>query len=753
MSESAQSPDSPKRLYRRTSQRLKPPMFSLTQSVAKFIKQAEVELEGEYATYCGQVSIQSAEERQETLNLRTELNRITAQCQRKAGLLMRLQTLLKFPVEAQPLSPDFALLFDSPSNRLSDLHTALADAGTRTETEEQQTEVLQGMLATVTQTATIMRERTTATQAVLNRVSSQLYQVNRLHTVALNSLTLTSVSASQSRLALVATKELVLDRISRKKSDKVVLERASRKAVERIGTAVCSQAEAARKKQVFRETVEAAGVRHAGEKQRKAQTAKDLELYYSGFHTIAQVLARRGCTLTYQFGMSAESIHMLVAQLNHLGMREASLASRHSQLALDRCEKEAELRSLRSQLLVLTSFKEKTTIREESHSQKQPVRLEGKAEELCIRLHAGVLSVLGQLDFVHQHTSRSSTVDRNWALVHSLAQQLPASPESAQRSSTRSKTFITAGKTTVEAEKWNAAFHICPNTAEVRTLAREIGVMLEEEEFEALDWLMSRTLVVKHCADWAIIKEFLLRVKKQKFEPGALLEKCHLVLRSGFKEEVDAALKAIKAVKKLESGETQYTHLSRTTSCRSLPSEELFSPASVSKQDKHYARLRINLLPYKTEDNFTDESHSQPQSRSEAKHPTQTDSSKPPSPLCDETAETQHILATRSEFKSSRLSTAAFSKRSEPPSSVRFRHLHQRETPPTTERAQNLLRDFLATERRIAAVKGAERVSAKAESARHTPKALWTRTNTAAGYRRNHRSTLSLGSTKPTLQF
>lgn len=728
-------------------------MFSLTESVAKFIKQAEVELEGEYATYCGQVSVQSPEERQESLNLRADLNRITAQCQRKAGLLMRLRTLSKFPVESQPLSPEFALLFDTPSNRISELQSALEDVKVRTETEEQQSEVLQAMLVAVTQAATIVRERTTATQAVLNRVSNQLFQVSRLHTVAVNSLTLTSVSASHSRFAMVASKELALDRINRKKSDKVVLERASRKAVERIGTAVYNQAEIAKRKQVFREILEAAGVRHAGEKQCKAQTARNLELYYHGFHTIAQVLARRGCTLTYQSGISTESIHMLVAQLNHLAMREASLVSHHSHLAIDRCEKEAELRSLRSELLILTNFKEKETIREESHSQKQQTGLEGKAEELCIRLQAGVISVLGQLDFAHQQTSHSSIVDPNWSLVHSLVQgfaQLPVSPESVQRSSTRSKTFITSGKAVAETEQWTTAFHICPTAAEVRALAREIGVKLKEEEFEVLDWLTSRTLVAKHCADRVILKEFLLRVKKQRFEPETLLEKCHMVLRSGFKEIVDAALEAIKAVKKLEFGNSPLSHLSRTTSCRSLPSEEQISPMNVSKRDKHYARLRISLLPCKTEENYTEESHSQPQSQSEAKRP---DSSKPPSPLCDETAETQHILAIRSEFKSSRLSTAAFSKRSEPFSTVRLRHLHERETPPTTERAQNLLRDFLATERRIAAVKGAERVSAKAESARQTPKATWTRTSTAVGYRRHHRSTLSLGSVKATLQF
>ena len=744
-----------KRHYRRTSQRLKPPVFSLTATVAKYIKQAEIELGNEYATYCGQVSIQSPEAQREALNLRRELNRISAQCKQKTDLLERLQAQSQFPVESQPISPAFELIFDTPNSRIAELKRAIFDAGDRIEREEQRNEALQSMLETVTQAATIMRERSNATQIVLNRVTSQLYQVKRLHTVALRSLTLASASASRSRLALVASKEQLLDRISRKKSDIVVLENASKRAVERIGTAVCSQAESTRRQQAFRETLEKAGVKHLGEKQRKAQTAMDLEQYNCGFRTIAQVLARRSCTLSYQSGLSPESIQMLVAQLNHLAMREASLASHHSQLALERCEKESELRALRSELLTLINSKSSAVIlREEMHIPAQSPKLETQAEELCIRLHAGVMSVLGQLDFAHRQNS-ASTDDQSWGLVHSLVQgtanQPSASPGFLQRSSTRSKTTIHLGKSLSESAQSRASFHIYPNLSEIRELAGEFGVQLHESEFVAIDWLLKKALVVKHSVDWAMIQEFLLEVKKQGFDLRILLEKCHSVLKSGFKEVVDAAVEAIGTVKKIEFRNSKLTYLSRTTSCRSLPSEVQLSPDSPSKQDQQYSRLRISMLPCKTEDDFSDESPSQPLSRT--KRTSQESTSKPPSPLCDQTAETQYILATRSQFKSSRFSTATLTKRPEPLSSVRFRYLHQRETPPTTERAQILLKDFLATERRIAAVKDAERVSAKAESAKQTPKALWARTNTAAGNRRFHRSTQSLGSFKTTLQF
>lgn len=755
MSGSERSASPHKRHYRKTSQRLKPPVFSLTASVAKYIKQAEIELGNEYATYCGQISIQSPEAQRESLNLRRELNHISAQCKHKADLLARLQMQSKFPVESQPLSPDFELIFDTPSSRISELKRAIYDAGDRIEREELRNEALQSMLETVTQAATIMRERSNATQIVLNRVTSQLYQVKRLHTVALNSLTLASASASRSRLALVASKEQLLDRISRKKSDIVVLENASRRAVERIGTAVCNQAETARRKQIFRETLEEAGAKHLGEKQRRAQTAMDLEQYNCGFQTIAQVLARRSCMLSYHSGLSPESIQMLVAQLNHLAMREASLASHHSQLALERCEKESELRALRSELLTLINTKSNAIIlREEMHIPRQSPKQEMQAEELCIRLHAGVMSVLGQLDFAHRQTS-GSTDDQSWVLVHSLVQgsatQPPASPGSVQRSSTRSKTTIHSGKSIAESVQNRASFHTYPSLTEIRELAGEIGVQLQESEFVAIDWLLKKALVVKHSVDWEMIQEFLLEVQKQGFDLRILLEKCHSVLKSGFKEVVDAAVEAVGTVKKIEFRNPKLTYLSRTSSCRSFPSEVQLSPDSPSKQDQRHSRLRISMLPCKIEDDFSDDSHSQPLSRS--KRTSQENTSKPPSPLCDQTAETQYILATRSQFKSSRFSATTLTKRSEPLSSVRFRYLHQRETPPTTERAQILLKDFLATERRIAAVKDAERVSAKAESAKHTPKALCSRTNTAAGYRRYHRSTQSLGSFKTTLQF
>ena len=280
-----------------------------------------------------------------------------------------------------------------------------------------------------------------------------------------------------------------------------------------------------------------------------------------------------------------------------------------------------------------------------------------------------------------------------------------------------------------EAEQGSALFHICPSPTEVLAMAREVGVTLHEGELETVDWLVNKTLVVKHCADWTVLREFLLKVKKEGFEPGDLLEKCHLVLQCGLKEVVGAAVEAIKAAEK-----TKLTKLARTMSCRNVPSEEHLSPESALKQEKQYARLRIALLPCKTEDNSSEDS--------QTKGPSQGEGSKLSSPLCNETAETRHILATRSQFYRNSIAIPP-----KPLATVRLRHKH--ETPPTTERAQTLLRNFLATERRIAAVKDAERVSAK--SARHTPKAVWIRTNTAAGYR--HRSTLSLGSVKTTLQF
>ena len=673
--------------------------------------------------------------------LRKELNQISAKCHLKAELLSRLQVQASPPPpETLQALPDFAMLFMPPSARISELQQAIEAAKARIISEDQRTEELQSMLKTVTEASTIMRQRTTETQSVLIRVSRQLHLVTRLHTVAANSYVLTSDSANRCRDSMAAAKEQILDRISRKQSDKVVIDRTCKKAVERIGTAEFNKAEASRKRQAFKEAVEAAALRHAGEKQKKAQTARIIEQYRSGFQAIAELLACKGCMFTYSTAAPAESVHLLLTQLNGFAMREASLSSLHSNLAMERSEKERELRRLRGVLSGMVSAEQEQGNTVETEVGVKVQGVEDHSEQLCIQLHASVLSLLSQ----YSHFDASPVLPAS----ETPSPSLPSPALFSSRKLSRSHTLTPSTKPT--AELWHAPFHTSLNMMEIQMIAREMGVGLGEKETEEIEWLLGRSLIAKYFATTTAVRDFLGQIPKFGFEAGKLLEECHFELQTGFKAVIDKAIEVTQLSKPRTKDKA--SHLSRTSSVRS---ENLRSPDSLNRLDKPYSRLRLPLLPDQPEEFSLTESPLLAPTHSDSKPPKSAENgSKPGSTLSisDESEETQHMLRMRTEVKS-RMSTAATTKRPLPLIETRLRRIHEMDAPPTTERAQTLLRGYLDTERRIAAVRDAERVSLKTHSSRLTPTAFHTRTTTAASSRRHHRSTLSLGSLKGILHF
>ena len=685
------------------------------------VKQTESDLEEAFKLRFSQV--QAEFHLPEVLNLHKELNSRVAACEKKRQIL----AILKYSTELNASEVQEHTHKAAAMRMSGELETV----STRIIQEEQTTETLKAMLEKVTTGQSIMKQRAREVQQVLARVSAQLAQARHMKVLAEGFCGKATAETGSVRGELQRDRERFQERVDRKLKDKEGLERTSRRKIERIGLAAMNQEEITQRKLSLVSSLEEETRRHMLEMQKSRQAKQDIAQYSHGFRVIAEMLAKRNAVISYESGLSPESVDIILQEYSAQVVQEASLASRYQQLTWDLREGKFHLKSL----LRLLHFPGSTTSPNLVPALRSTEETADHYERLSISLHCGLLSLLTAIETVHErvssYASEAESPDvMNWVLIRDLTKGFRLShrqrtltsqhAEARYRKQRRSFTHISPQipnfrEDEHSRETWGQVYGVLLTAGEIRGLAEERH--LGEEETEQLGQFWRNTIVVSYFADLNMLRG-AFQSSSQASLYAELIEKSNLALRYSVKDlfaySKEALISFASGIEHVQAYISDFTqrHPLNSANTQNILAE-IESNSTLKLKEIMRSRYHLLFRSASEEPNPSlhfNSSHDKRRFDSRKAHIVP--------PVDDEAGENQHIIASRALAKRSLVfPSPTLAKRAE----IGRKLIHELEDPPETERAKSLLRGFLRTERKISAIKDSERVTFKQQFGHEPP--------------------------------